>query len=120
MGRIQMNFLHLLTSEAWQRVTVRCLDTPVWATGPSLQPSSRALGFRAWNGEVIQAGDLLEPQVTRDDCWVRRLAGGPRSHAVTAVLSGSSAPSRGTKGTRNFSFVLFFSNVYRSSFPFWI
>lgn len=67
---IQMNFIHLLSAEAVQHITIHCLNTPVWAAGPSLQPSSRAVSFKAWTGERIQAGDLLEPLITRDDCWV--------------------------------------------------
>jgi len=70
-GRIQMNFLHLLSSGATQHITVHCLNTTVWAPGPSLQPGANAVGFKAWNGDRIQAGDLLEPRVVRDDCWVR-------------------------------------------------
>lgn len=71
VSRIQINFLHLLSSEALQQVTIHCLNTPVWGTDPSLHPSSYSLGFRAWNGELFQAGDLLEPHVTRDDCWIK-------------------------------------------------
>ncbi|TNN50695.1 Collagen alpha-1(XXVII) chain B [Liparis tanakae] len=71
VGRIQMNFIHLLSTEAVQHITVHCLNTPVWAAGPSLQPSPRALSFKAWTGEVIQAGDLLEPRIPQDDCWIK-------------------------------------------------
>lgn len=70
VGRIQMNFIHLLSTEAVQHITIHCLNTPVWAEGPSLQPSDKAVSFRAWTGERIQAGDLLEPLIPRDDCWV--------------------------------------------------
>lgn len=70
VGRIQMNFIHLLSTEAVQHITIQCLNTPVWAEGPSLQPSDKAVSFRAWTGERIQAGDLLEPLIPRDDCWV--------------------------------------------------
>uniref|UniRef100_A0A8D3D491 Fibrillar collagen NC1 domain-containing protein n=1 Tax=Scophthalmus maximus TaxID=52904 RepID=A0A8D3D491_SCOMX len=38
-----MNFIHLLSTEATQHVTVHCLNTPVWAAGPSLQPSGGAV-----------------------------------------------------------------------------
>lgn len=65
-----MNFVHLLSTEAVQHITIHCLNTPVWAEGLSLQPSSRAVSFKAWTGEKIQAGDLLEPLIPRDDCWV--------------------------------------------------
>lgn len=70
MGRIQMNFIHLLSSEAVQHITVHCLNTPVWAAGPDLAPSAGAVSFKAWTGEEIRAGDLLEPLTPRDDCWV--------------------------------------------------
>uniref|UniRef100_A0A671XMP9 Collagen, type XXVII, alpha 1b n=1 Tax=Sparus aurata TaxID=8175 RepID=A0A671XMP9_SPAAU len=71
VGRIQMNFIHLLSTEAVQHITIHCLNTPVWAAGPSLQPSYRAVSFKAWTGEKIQAGDLLEPLIPRDDCWIK-------------------------------------------------
>lgn len=70
VGRIQMNFIHLLSTEAVQHIIIHCLNTPIWAAGPSLQPSTRAVSFKAWTGEKIQAGDLLEPLIPRDDCWV--------------------------------------------------
>lgn len=70
VGQIQMNFIHLLSTEAVQHITIHCLNTPVWAVGPSLQPSDRAVSFKTWTGEKIQAGDLLEPLIPRDDCWV--------------------------------------------------
>lgn len=70
MGRTQMNFIHLLSIEAMQHITIHCLNTSVWAAGPSLQPSTRAVSFKAWTGEMIRAGDLLEPLIPRDDCWV--------------------------------------------------
>lgn len=71
VGRIQMNFIHLLSTEAVQHIIIHCLNMPVWAAGPSLQPSSRAVSFRAWTGERIRAGDLLEPLIPRDDCWIK-------------------------------------------------
>lgn len=71
VGRIQMNFIHLLSTEAVQHITIHCLNTPVWSAGPSLQPSTNAVSFKAWSGEKIRAGDLLEPLIPRDDCWVR-------------------------------------------------
>uniref|UniRef100_A0A3B4VJM7 Fibrillar collagen NC1 domain-containing protein n=2 Tax=Seriola dumerili TaxID=41447 RepID=A0A3B4VJM7_SERDU len=66
-----MNFIHLLSTEAVQHITIHCLNTPVWAAGPSLQPSPSAVSFKAWNGEMIRAGDLLEPIIHRDDCWIK-------------------------------------------------
>lgn len=72
VGRIQMNFVHLLSTEAIQHITIHCLNTPVWSAGPSSHPSSTdAVSFKAWTGQRIQAGDLLEPQVPQDDCWMK-------------------------------------------------
>uniref|UniRef100_A0A3Q1EZ37 Collagen, type XXVII, alpha 1b n=1 Tax=Acanthochromis polyacanthus TaxID=80966 RepID=A0A3Q1EZ37_9TELE len=71
VGRIQMNFIHLLSTEAVQHIFIHCLNASVWAAGPSMQPSSRAVSFKAWTGEKIRAGDLLEPLIPRDDCWMK-------------------------------------------------
>lgn len=71
VGRIQMNFIHLLSTEAVQHITIHCLNATVWAAEPGRLPTSRAVSFRAWTGEKIQAGDLLEPLVARDDCWIK-------------------------------------------------
>lgn len=71
VGRIQMNFLHLLSTEAVQHIIIHCLNMPVWATGPSLLLSTHTVSFKTWTGERIQAGDLLEPIVPRDDCWIK-------------------------------------------------
>ncbi|KAF3851335.1 hypothetical protein F7725_013107 [Dissostichus mawsoni] len=49
VGRIQMNFIHLLSTEAVQHITIHCLNTPVWAAGPSLQPSSRSIKDGRWH-----------------------------------------------------------------------
>uniref|UniRef100_A0A3Q3A8I0 Collagen, type XXVII, alpha 1b n=1 Tax=Kryptolebias marmoratus TaxID=37003 RepID=A0A3Q3A8I0_KRYMA len=71
VGRIQMNFIHLLSTEAVQHIIIHCLNASVWAAGPSEQPSSKAVSFKAWSGEKIQPGDLLEPLIPRDDCWIK-------------------------------------------------
>uniref|UniRef100_A0A3P9NFG7 Fibrillar collagen NC1 domain-containing protein n=2 Tax=Poecilia reticulata TaxID=8081 RepID=A0A3P9NFG7_POERE len=66
-----MNFIHLLSTEAVQHIIIHCLNASVWAEGPTQQPSPRSVSFKAWTGEDIQAGDLLEPQIPRDDCCIR-------------------------------------------------
>uniref|UniRef100_A0A3B4BAQ2 Fibrillar collagen NC1 domain-containing protein n=1 Tax=Periophthalmus magnuspinnatus TaxID=409849 RepID=A0A3B4BAQ2_9GOBI len=63
-----MNFIHLLSSEAVQHIIIHCLNMSVWSTGPSAQPSD--VTFTTWTGQKIQAGDLLQPLVPRDDCGV--------------------------------------------------
>ncbi|KAM7391210.1 hypothetical protein PAMP_021914 [Pampus punctatissimus] len=71
VGRIQMNFIHLLSTEAVQHITIHCLNTPVWAAGASLTPSTQAVSFKTWTGEKIQAGDLVEPLIPKDECWIK-------------------------------------------------
>uniref|UniRef100_A0A8D2LU88 Fibrillar collagen NC1 domain-containing protein n=2 Tax=Varanus komodoensis TaxID=61221 RepID=A0A8D2LU88_VARKO len=62
-----MNFLHLLSSEVVQNITVHCQDTPVWQEGPL----ETALRFKAWNGQIFEAGGQLRPGVLSDDCQVQ-------------------------------------------------
>uniref|UniRef100_A0A3Q2CSM5 Fibrillar collagen NC1 domain-containing protein n=2 Tax=Cyprinodon variegatus TaxID=28743 RepID=A0A3Q2CSM5_CYPVA len=66
-----MNFIHLLSTEAVQHIIIHCLNVSVWAHGPTQQPSSSSVSFKAWSGEQIKPGDLLEPLITRDDCWIK-------------------------------------------------
>ena len=70
VGRVQMNFLHLLSSEAVQHVTVHCLNTAVWSEADGRPPGPHAAAFRSWSGELIHAGGELAPHVTEDSCWV--------------------------------------------------
>uniref|UniRef100_A0A3Q2PYB8 Collagen, type XXVII, alpha 1b n=1 Tax=Fundulus heteroclitus TaxID=8078 RepID=A0A3Q2PYB8_FUNHE len=71
VGRIQMNFIHLLSTEAVQHIIIHCLNASVWAAGPTKQPSSDSVSFKAWSGEKIHPGDLLEPLIPKDDCWIK-------------------------------------------------
>lgn len=63
--RVQMNFLHLLSSGAEQRVTIHCFNTSIWSATPGQSAPHNAVGFRAWTGEMLQ------PDVLEDTCWVR-------------------------------------------------
>ncbi|KAJ8286570.1 hypothetical protein GJAV_G00040680 [Gymnothorax javanicus] len=71
VGRVQMNFLHLLSAEAVQHITIHCLNVSVWREGPSELPSQNAVRFKAWNGQVIEAGGEIEPHVLQDNCWIK-------------------------------------------------
>ncbi|MBN3322403.1 CRA1B protein, partial [Atractosteus spatula] len=71
VGRVQMNFLHLLSSEAVQHIIIHCLNVPVWREGKSDQPSKNAVAFRAWNGQMIKAGGPVVPDVIQDDCRIQ-------------------------------------------------
>lgn len=64
VGKVQMNFLHLLSAEATHVITVHCLSTQ--AAGPGLPVS-----FKGWNGQIFKENTLLEPKVLSDDCKVR-------------------------------------------------
>ena len=70
IGRVQMNFLHLLSSEAVQHITVHCLNATVWSEEDGRPPGAHAASFRSWSGELIHAGGELAPHVTEDSCWV--------------------------------------------------
>lgn len=65
VGKVQMNFLHLLSAEATHVITVHCLSTQ--AAGPGLSVS-----FKGWNGQIFEENTLLEPKVLSDDCKVRK------------------------------------------------
>lgn len=71
MGRVQMNFLHLLSSEAVQHITIHCLNVPVWTDGSSNKPFKQAVKFKSWNGLVLEAGGQFIPKVLLDDCRVQ-------------------------------------------------
>lgn len=71
VGRVQMNFLHLLSSEAEQHIIIHCLNISVWRSAEN-QPAARSsVRFKAWSGEVFEVGGELEPEVLEDSCWIK-------------------------------------------------
>ncbi|XP_013913800.1 PREDICTED: collagen alpha-1(XXIV) chain [Thamnophis sirtalis] len=70
IGKVQMNFLHLLSSEATHTITVHCLNTPVWKTN-ELHDQKPSLIFKGWNGDIFEANTLLEPKVIMDECMIQ-------------------------------------------------
>lgn len=72
VSRVQMNFLHLLSSEVTQHITIHCLNMTVWQEGPGQAPAKRAVRFRAWNGQIFEAGGQFRPEVSMDGCKVTR------------------------------------------------
>lgn len=78
IGRVQMNFLRLLSSEVVQHITIHCLNTSVWREGSAEKPSKKAVRFRAWNGQMFEADGQLRPEVAADDCKVRCCERGER------------------------------------------
>ncbi|MFT7815487.1 collagen alpha-1(XXVII) chain isoform X1 [Arapaima gigas] len=71
VGRVQMNFMHLLSSEVVQHIIIHCLNVPVWKFSISELPSKKSVQFKAWNGQIIEAGGAVEPEVLQDDCWLK-------------------------------------------------
>lgn len=71
VGRVQMNFLHLLSSEAVQHIIIHCLNVPVWRLAEDQPAAKGAVSFKAWSGEIIEVGGELEPHIIEDSCWVR-------------------------------------------------
>lgn len=65
-----MNFLHLLSSEGTQHITIHCLNLTVWQEGPGRLSARQAVRFRAWNGQVFEAGGQFRPEVSVDGCKV--------------------------------------------------
>uniref|UniRef100_A0A667GXK8 Fibrillar collagen NC1 domain-containing protein n=1 Tax=Lynx canadensis TaxID=61383 RepID=A0A667GXK8_LYNCA len=71
VSRVQMNFLHLLSSEVTQHITIHCLNMTVWQEGTGQTPAKRAVRFRAWNGQIFEAGGQFRPEVSMDGCKVQ-------------------------------------------------
>lgn len=69
VGRVQMNFLHLLSSEAVQHIIIHCLNVSVWRSAENQPVAQGSVRFKAWNGEVFEGGEL-EPEVLEDSCWI--------------------------------------------------
>ncbi|KAK2508187.1 hypothetical protein MC885_005451 [Smutsia gigantea] len=71
ISRVQMNFLHLLSSEVTQHITIHCLNMTVWQEGTKQTPAKQAVRFRAWNGQFFEAGGQFRPEVSMDGCKVQ-------------------------------------------------
>lgn len=74
--KVQMKFLHLLSTEASQDITFHCLsDLPLSPTdtysanGPGQEYRDRPPRFRGWNGQMFEADTLLEP--LPDECKIQ-------------------------------------------------
>lgn len=76
VGKVQMKFLHLLSSEASHSVTLHCLSDPPNGTTDSFSSMGSILQanatfrFRGWNKQMFEKDTLLEPHVLQDDCKV--------------------------------------------------
>lgn len=77
MGKVQMKFLHLLSTEASHSITVHCLSDPPYGTTDSfsttgpISKENTQLQFRGWNGQMFEEDTLLEPHVLQDECKIQ-------------------------------------------------
>lgn len=76
VGKVQMKFLHLLSTEASHSITLHCLTDPPSGTadglssaGPTPEHNTR-FRFRGWNRQMFEKDTLLEPHVLEDECKV--------------------------------------------------
>lgn len=95
VGRVQLNFLHLLSSEAVQHVIIHCLNFSVWQSDENRPAGQASVKFKAWTGEVFEAGGELEPDVIEDSCWVTTWK--PFGHTSVIPLLILSKPKKNTQ-----------------------
>lgn len=76
VGKVQMKFLHLLSTEATHSITLHCLNDPSYGTTDSFSSAgstvqeNTTLQFRGWNKQMFEKDSLLEPHVLQDECKV--------------------------------------------------
>lgn len=91
VGKVQMKFLHLLSTEASQNITLHCLSDPPYGTtdgfssGPIHRENTR-IRFRGWNKQMFEKDTLLEPHVLQDDCKVTSRVAEMSSLHFTALI----------------------------------
>lgn len=70
-GKVQMKFLHLLSNEASQSITLHCLyNAALSSIGTTHREMSR-IRFHGWNKQTFEKGTPLEPHVVQDECKVK-------------------------------------------------
>ncbi|XP_041481828.1 collagen alpha-1(XXVII) chain B-like [Lytechinus variegatus] len=65
ISKPQLNFLHLLSSTAFQEITIHCRNVPVWRNRRGTYEN--ALTFRGWNGAYFSY-DGQRPEILEDNC----------------------------------------------------
>ncbi|CAH2310409.1 collagen alpha-1(XXIV) chain [Pelobates cultripes] len=64
VGKVQMNFLHLLSSEVTHTLTMHCLNSSVIGRDPPII-------FKGWNGHMFEGNQSLEITVVQDECEIQ-------------------------------------------------
>lgn len=70
IGKVQMKFLHLLSTEAIHTITVHCLNAPV-LNATDARHQKKSIRFKGWNGQMFEMDTLLEPHVLLDECKIQ-------------------------------------------------
>ena len=68
ISKPQLNFLHLLSSTAFQEITIHCRNVPVWRNRKGNYDN--ALSFRGWNGVYFTHDGPFTPEILEDSCQV--------------------------------------------------
>uniref|UniRef100_A0A8D3BG05 Fibrillar collagen NC1 domain-containing protein n=2 Tax=Scophthalmus maximus TaxID=52904 RepID=A0A8D3BG05_SCOMX len=77
VGKVQMKFLHLLSTEASHGITLHCLSDPPnvpagsFASGGPARKENTSLRFRGWNKQTFEKDTLLQPHVLQDECKIQ-------------------------------------------------
>lgn len=74
VDKVQMKFLHLLSTEASHHITLHCKNEPSNGFGSTSSAPREDTNprFSGWNRQTFQKDTLLEPHVLQDDCKVCR------------------------------------------------
>uniref|UniRef100_A0A8C5PSW8 Fibrillar collagen NC1 domain-containing protein n=1 Tax=Leptobrachium leishanense TaxID=445787 RepID=A0A8C5PSW8_9ANUR len=59
-----MNFLHLLSSEATQTITIHCQKSSFTGRDPPIV-------FKGWNGQRFEDNESLDINVVQDECKIQ-------------------------------------------------
>lgn len=74
VDKVQMKFLHLLSTEASHHITLHCKNHQpsdgFGSTGSTPQEDAGPPRFSGWNKQTFEKDTLLEPHVLQDDCKV--------------------------------------------------
>lgn len=76
VDKVQMKFLHLLSTEASHHITLHCKNEPpdgtadAFSSATSTPQENATLRFWGWNKQMFEKDTLLEPHVLQDDCKV--------------------------------------------------
>lgn len=73
VDKVQMKFLHLLSTEASHHITLHCRNEPSDGVGSTVStpPEDTNPRFSGWNKQTFEKDTLLEPHVLQDDCKIQ-------------------------------------------------